>query len=42
MQVIGIAYNGTRQTTSNRPINSIADMKGLKLRVPNNHESRIC
>ncbi|WP_273383060.1 sialic acid TRAP transporter substrate-binding protein SiaP [Actinobacillus porcinus] len=35
MQVIGIAYNGTRQTTSNRPINSIADMKGLKLRVPN-------
>ncbi|MDD7544868.1 sialic acid TRAP transporter substrate-binding protein SiaP [Actinobacillus porcinus] len=35
MKVIGIAYNGTRQTTSNRPINSIADMKGLKLRVPN-------
>ncbi|TGZ98636.1 sialic acid TRAP transporter substrate-binding protein SiaP [Rodentibacter pneumotropicus] len=29
------AYNGTRQTTSNRVINSIADMKGLKLRVPN-------
>lgn len=29
------AYNGTRQTTSNRAINSIADMKGLKLRVPN-------
>lgn len=29
------AYNGTRQTTSNRAINSIEDMKGLKLRVPN-------
>ncbi len=25
------AYNGTRQTTSNRAINSIADMKSLKL-----------
>ncbi|MDU8925484.1 sialic acid TRAP transporter substrate-binding protein SiaP [Pasteurellaceae bacterium LIM206] len=35
MQVLGIAYNGTRQTTANRPINSIEDMKGLKLRVPN-------
>ncbi len=28
-------YNGTRETTSNRPLNSIADFKGLKLRVPN-------
>ena len=28
-------YNGTRQTSSNRPLNSIADFKGLKLRVPN-------
>lgn len=35
VQVLGVAYNGTRQTTSNRAINSIADMKGLKLRVPN-------
>ncbi|TCP94718.1 tripartite ATP-independent transporter DctP family solute receptor [Cricetibacter osteomyelitidis] len=35
MKIIGVAYNGTRQTTSNRAINSIADMKGLKLRVPN-------
>lgn len=33
--VLADAYNGTRETTSNRPINSIADMKGLKLRVPN-------
>ncbi|SNY90254.1 tripartite ATP-independent transporter solute receptor, DctP family [Cohaesibacter sp. ES.047] len=28
-------YLGMRQMTSNRPINSIEDMKGLKLRVPN-------
>ncbi len=34
MTVLADAYNGTRQTTSNRPINSIEDMKGLKLRVP--------
>lgn len=35
MLVLAQAYNGTRQTTSNRAINSIEDMKGLKLRVPN-------
>lgn len=35
LELLSVAYNGTRQTTSNRPINSIADMKGLKLRVPN-------
>ncbi|MBU9722347.1 sialic acid TRAP transporter substrate-binding protein SiaP [Bacillus alkalicola] len=28
------AYNGTRQTTSNRPIESLQDMERLKLRVP--------
>ena len=28
-------YNGTRETTSNRPLNNIEDFKGLKLRVPN-------
>lgn len=33
--ILADAYNGTRQTTSNRAINSIKDMKGLKLRVPN-------
>ncbi|QLB12413.1 tripartite ATP-independent transporter DctP family solute receptor [Bisgaardia hudsonensis] len=35
VDLLAIAYNGTRQTTSNRAINSIEDMKGLKLRVPN-------
>ncbi|ACA30832.1 sialic acid TRAP transporter substrate-binding protein SiaP [Histophilus somni] len=35
LELLSVAYNGTRQTTSNRAINSIADMKGLKLRVPN-------
>ncbi|MCK3655544.1 sialic acid-binding protein [Pasteurellaceae bacterium Macca] len=35
VDLLSVAYNGTRQTTSNRAINSIDDMKGLKLRVPN-------
>lgn len=35
LKLLAVSYNGTRQTTSNRVINSIADMKGLKLRVPN-------
>ena len=35
VRVIDVWYSGTRQTTSNKPINSIADMKGLKLRTPN-------
>lgn len=34
-KVLADAYNGTRQTTSNKAINSIEDMKGMKLRVPN-------
>jgi tripartite ATP-independent transporter DctP family solute receptor len=33
-KIMGNAYNGTRQTTSNRAIESLSDMKGLKLRVP--------
>ncbi|WP_028783920.1 sialic acid TRAP transporter substrate-binding protein SiaP [Thalassobacillus devorans] len=32
--IAATAYNGTRQTTSNRPIESLSDMEGLKLRVP--------
>ncbi len=34
MTVLAQAYNGTRQTTSNKAINSLEDMKDLKLRVP--------
>lgn len=33
--VVDTAYNGTRQVTSNFPINSPSDMKDMKLRVPN-------
>ena len=34
-KILANAYNGTRHTTTNKAINSIDDMKGLKLRVPN-------
>lgn len=34
-KILADAYNGTRQTTSNRAIETIEDMKGMKLRVPN-------
>ncbi len=33
-QIIATTYYGIRQTTSNRPITKCADMKGLKMRVP--------
>ena len=32
--IIATTYYGVRQTTSNRPITKCADMKGLKIRVP--------
>lgn len=32
--ILSQAYNGTRQTTSNREIKKMEDMKGMKLRVP--------
>ncbi|UJQ93395.1 sialic acid TRAP transporter substrate-binding protein SiaP [Mariluticola halotolerans] len=32
---LDVWYQGTRQTTANRAINSIEDMKGLRLRTPN-------
>lgn len=34
-QVLGLVYYGQRHVTSNKPILSPADMKGLKIRVPN-------
>jgi tripartite ATP-independent transporter DctP family solute receptor len=33
-QIVATTYYGTRHTTSNRPIAKCADMKGLKMRVP--------
>jgi tripartite ATP-independent transporter DctP family solute receptor len=33
-QIIAVTYYGVRQTSSNKPIKSCADMKGLKMRVP--------
>src|SRR5215212_2834453 len=33
-EIVATTYYGVRQTTSNRPINKCADMKGLKMRVP--------
>lgn len=35
VKVLDVWYYGTRQTTSNKPIESIEDMKGLRLRTPN-------
>lgn len=34
IEILSQAYNGTRETTANKPINSLEDMKGLKIRVP--------
>ncbi len=33
-EIVATTYYGTRHTTSNRPITKCADMKGLKMRVP--------
>ena len=33
-KVLAITYYGNRHTTSNKPLNRPADMKGLKIRVP--------
>lgn len=35
IHVLDVWYYGTRQTTANKPINSIEDMEGLRLRTPN-------
>jgi tripartite ATP-independent transporter DctP family solute receptor len=34
IQILAYTYYGARQTTSNRPFNDCAGMKGLKIRVP--------
>jgi tripartite ATP-independent transporter DctP family solute receptor len=35
IRVMDVWYEGARHTTANRPINSMADLKGLKMRTPN-------
>lgn len=35
VHLLDVWYYGTRQTTSNRAIESMADMKGLRIRTPN-------
>lgn len=35
VKLLDVWYYGTRQTTSNRAINSMEDMKGLRMRTPN-------
>jgi TRAP-type C4-dicarboxylate transport system substrate-binding protein len=35
IRMLDLWYYGTRQTTSNRPIESMADMAGLRMRTPN-------
>jgi TRAP-type transport system periplasmic protein len=34
LQLLGFLYDGPRVTLTNRPLNSLADFRGLKLRVP--------
>ena len=34
IHLVDVWYQGTRQTTSNKPINSMEDMAGLRLRTP--------
>lgn len=35
VQLLDVWYYGTRQTTANKPIQSMEDLKGLRLRTPN-------
>ena len=35
IRMLDLWYYGTRQTTANRPIESMADMEGLRMRTPN-------
>lgn len=34
VQVVGTFYYGTRQLTVNKPVNTLADLAGMKIRVP--------
>ena len=34
VHLMDVWYEGTRHTTANKPINSMADLKGLKMRTP--------
>ncbi|NMB16538.1 MAG: TRAP transporter substrate-binding protein [Firmicutes bacterium] len=36
VRTLGVMYRGPRYLTSNRPVYSLADMKGLRLRLPEN------
>ncbi|MEZ5845710.1 MAG: sialic acid TRAP transporter substrate-binding protein SiaP [Geminicoccaceae bacterium] len=35
VRILDVWYYGTRQTTANRPINAMEDLKGLRMRTPN-------
>jgi len=34
VKTVGVIYRGARYLTANRPVNSVADVKGLKMRLP--------
>lgn len=34
VKTVGVIYRGARYLTANRPINTVADVKGLKMRLP--------
>ncbi|MDO4548909.1 MAG: TRAP transporter substrate-binding protein DctP [Clostridia bacterium] len=34
VRILGTFYYGTRQLTANKPINTLADLEGMKIRVP--------
>ena len=34
VRIMGSFYYGTRQLTTNKPVSTLADLKGMKIRVP--------